>query len=391
MATPKPKTDVYQEVTDAIVASLAAGSAPWRKPWRSMGSPRNGATGREHRGVNVLLLTIAGEAGGYNSNNWVTFNQAMNLGGFTYEKTQEGGRGVWMYDWRAGSGFHPAVETVDENGKAVRERGELLTIAASTPDTIIDSNGVAHPLDKCMAPKYGVNKGEKGTHIIFWKLNEYAKKDATGAYVRNSDGTLAMDKVPMVRFYSVFNVDQCTFPPAVAARFEWADAGVPPEDYTDVSNTAAAEAFADYLGRENIAYSEHGDRAYYSPKDDAIVLPQRVAFLDDDHYCATRFHEAVHSTGHPHRQNRFEVGAAPSRESYSFEELVAEIGASMCCAATGVNMTDDLIENAASYCRMWATYIKSDPRAIVRAASQAQKATETVLGIVHDEGGDSDA
>ena len=54
--------DLYQEVTDRIVAMIEAGAAPWRKPWttpRLPGVPAlpvNAATGQLYHGINVLLL-----------------------------------------------------------------------------------------------------------------------------------------------------------------------------------------------------------------------------------------------------------------------------------------------------------------------------------------------
>ena len=33
MTQPKPRKDIYQEVTDAIVAHLEAGTPPWERDW----------------------------------------------------------------------------------------------------------------------------------------------------------------------------------------------------------------------------------------------------------------------------------------------------------------------------------------------------------------------
>jgi len=73
--------DVYQEITDKIIAQLETGVAPWAKPWDAkdagFGMPRNYATGRAYRGVNVLLLWAAG----YPDQRWLTYNQAQAAGG----------------------------------------------------------------------------------------------------------------------------------------------------------------------------------------------------------------------------------------------------------------------------------------------------------------------
>ena len=76
--------DIYQEVTDSILASLEAGTAPWVRPWSSVqgGSyvPTNAATGRRYRGINVPILWATAEQMGYASNDWMTFQQAKTKG-----------------------------------------------------------------------------------------------------------------------------------------------------------------------------------------------------------------------------------------------------------------------------------------------------------------------
>lgn len=90
MAKPKsktaPKVDLYQQVTDKIIAALEAGVRPWTQSWSNDPSAVAGGlplrvTGQAYSGINVVLLWIAGEAAGYKSNIWMTFNQAKKLGG----------------------------------------------------------------------------------------------------------------------------------------------------------------------------------------------------------------------------------------------------------------------------------------------------------------------
>lgn len=73
----KQQRDIYQEITDKIVAALEKGVAPWVKPWASCGAPRNAVTGREYSGINLLLLGMAP----YSSPLWLTYNQAKAVGG----------------------------------------------------------------------------------------------------------------------------------------------------------------------------------------------------------------------------------------------------------------------------------------------------------------------
>jgi len=76
--------DLYQTVTDQIVAMLEAGVVPWRSPIlgrNSAGHPKNLNTGKPYRGVNVFLLAFTSFAKGYGSSYWLTFNQAKERGG----------------------------------------------------------------------------------------------------------------------------------------------------------------------------------------------------------------------------------------------------------------------------------------------------------------------
>jgi antirestriction protein ArdC len=75
-----PSRDLYQAVTDRIVQALEAGTKPWRKTWAGGGLQLR-STGAEYRGINQLLLTLTAAEAGYSSPYWVTFKQALELGG----------------------------------------------------------------------------------------------------------------------------------------------------------------------------------------------------------------------------------------------------------------------------------------------------------------------
>ncbi len=69
--------DIYQEITDQIIAALEQGAAPWVKPWSTAGMPRNAVSGREYSGINTILLAMSP----YGSPLWVTYKQAEAVGG----------------------------------------------------------------------------------------------------------------------------------------------------------------------------------------------------------------------------------------------------------------------------------------------------------------------
>ena len=75
--------DLYQSVTDQIIAALEAGTQPWVCPWQAGAgdlAPSNLASGRPYRGINVLLLNLRAMSCGYGVNRWMTFQQACSLG-----------------------------------------------------------------------------------------------------------------------------------------------------------------------------------------------------------------------------------------------------------------------------------------------------------------------
>jgi antirestriction protein ArdC len=84
----RPRTDsrpLYDRVTDAIIADLDRGVRPWAKPWSVNASGAVSRplrhSGEPYRGINVLLLWSEAAANGFSSPIWMTFRQALALGG----------------------------------------------------------------------------------------------------------------------------------------------------------------------------------------------------------------------------------------------------------------------------------------------------------------------
>jgi antirestriction protein ArdC len=71
-------------------------------------------------------------------------------------------------------------------------------------------------------------------------------------------------------------------------------------------------------------------------------------------------------------------------ESYSKEELIAEMGAAMLVGIAGISQTT--LSNSAAYLQTWIKRLKSDSRLIISAASHAQKAADYILGKTQTEG-----
>jgi antirestriction protein ArdC len=110
-------------------------------------------------------------------------------------------------------------------------------------------------------------------------------------------------------------------------------------------------------------------------------MPEMQAFTDSEEYYSTLFHEMAHSTGHKSRLNRDNIHTVfnGSVEEYSKEELIAEIGAAILMAETGIEK-NRTIENSAAYLKNWLMKLESDPKFIIQASSKAQKAVDHILG-----------
>lgn len=191
-----------------------------------------------------------------------------------------------------------------------------------------------------------VQKGEKGTRIIFWK---FIKKMEDGEKVI----------IPLLRYYTVFNMHQTDLDEDM--QFE-------PSSHTIID---------DYMKREGVSLLPTIGRAYYRPSSDCIHLPKDEDFINDDHRLSTLFHEAIHSTGHKSRLNRLSNDTYHNKTEYSKEELIAEFGSAMLCALTGT-ATNEIIDNSVAYIQSWSKVIKDNPDWIYRACQDAQKALDYI-------------
>jgi antirestriction protein ArdC len=109
-------------------------------------------------------------------------------------------------------------------------------------------------------------------------------------------------------------------------------------------------------------------------------MPSKNLFGTAEEYYSTLFHELTHSTGHCSRVGREGIEQLNTfgSESYSKEELIAEMGAAMLCGVTGI--APSTIPNSAAYLQSWINRLRGDSKLLVSAASQAQKASDFIRG-----------
>lgn len=207
-----------------------------------------------------------------------------------------------------------------------------------------------------------IKKGEKGTMIVFWKIQE-DKKEPDPAKKKNK---------AILRYYYVWNLEQVeNIPESKIPKKEV----MPKLTFSPIEH--CEKILSDMPIPKNII--KHGYQyASYSPYYDKITMPNKESFQTEEYYYATLFHELSHATGHENRCNRKDAfGSYFGREKYSKEELVAEIASCYLCHTAGIE--NKTIDNSAAYLGAWLKVLKSDPRLIVWAASAAEKATNYIL------------
>lgn len=218
---------------------------------------------------------------------------------------------------------------------------------------------------------YGVNKGVKAHTVIYFTMIK----------VKDKDDPDKDKRIPILKWFKVFGRSQTNIPapPPVV---------IPPEDMPEFTErqTEIKNQILAWMEVEGITFGEGGTRAYYRYSADHIQMPDEVAFPSGYSYMPTLLHESVHATGHAKRLCR-KMGSFFGSDDYAFEELVAEMGASLLCRHFNILPTDALedgLENQLAYLATWCQKIESNPKLLISAGSKAQRAMDYILGTTFD-------
>lgn len=215
-----------------------------------------------------------------------------------------------------------------------------------------------------------VMPGEKSTSVVFWKRWAPGSRETEEV----DDGVVPRRQVPLLRYFNVFNAEQCE------------GLGLPELYRPDPPEDSQRNERADLMIRtmpDPPKIVENGRAAWYSPSEDIMSVPPLARFRSVDAFYATLFHELGHATGSERRLHRpgvtgeFKFGSG----EYSKEELVAELTSAFCCAVLGLD--NSLVQDAASYLNGWLSILKADPKAMVIAAAQAQRAADYIRGVMY--------
>lgn len=138
----------------------------------------------------------------------------------------------------------------------------------------------------------------------------------------------------------------------------------------------AEEVIANMPKRPEIMYG--GGQPRYNIVEDKVYVPVLERFESSGEYYSALFHELTHSSGHANRLARDMKAHSFGDNAYSREELVAEMGAAFLCSHCGIENT---IQNSAAYLQGWIKALKGDNKLAIKAAADAQKAANFILGV----------
>lgn len=198
--------------------------------------------------------------------------------------------------------------------------------------------------------------------VVFWKMQVIQEE--------KENGEIEEKQIPFLRYYRVFHISQID--------------GIEPLPKPEIPQVEGIKAgdqlIEEYASREKIQIKETiSNEAFYNPRKDMIVIPQKGQFQKINEFYSTIFHEMVHSTGHSTRLNRDSMGKASfGTNLYSREELVAETGSAMLMNIIGIE-TPGTFNNSAAYIQSWITHLQQDEKLIVTASSKAEKAVRYIL------------
>lgn len=271
----------------------------------------------------------------------------------------EQGQRTWMPRWQGDHQAGPISRPLRQNGTPYKGMNVILLWAECM------EKGYKAPIWMTykQAQEIGANvrKGEKGSLVVY--ANTLNKTET------NDKGEDVEQKIPYMKGYTVFNVEQVE--------------GLPAHYYAIPANPLPVEQRidgADRFIKATAADIRHGGgEAYYSPLHDFVQMPNFETFRDREGYYATLLHELTHWTKHKDRLDRDFGKKKFGDEGYAREELVAELGAAFLCADLGI--TPKVRQDHVAYIESWLKILKEDKRAIFSAAAHAQRAADYLSGL----------
>ena len=315
---PSAADKALERFTELMIEKIQTLQGDWKKPWFTPGAtqPPQNLSGRHYNGGNSLMLMLQAEKMGYDIPVWGTFDRITNL---NYVK--------------------------DKNGNVFQAR---------------DKHGNKLPM-------VTVNKGEKSFPVFlttFTVMNPETKERIPYDDYRNlSKEDQAKYKVyPKLQVFNVFNVAAQTnlelTRPEMYEKLK-AQAAGHMQQQGDLKSHPAIDLMID----ENLFFCPinqvKGDKAYYSPTNDHIVVPKREQFVDGETFATNTLHECAHATGADSRLARHLGGNPFGSPEYAREELIAELSAAVISSQYG--MSKHIKNDSAQYLKSWLGSLQQGP------------------------------
>jgi antirestriction protein ArdC len=276
----------------------------------------------------------------------------------------EQGTRSWIKPWATAAGHSTTIRPLRHDGTPYRGINILILWSETTECGYTSPIWMTYRQAQTLGGQ--VRKGERGTTIVYAKTIERTEDDPT-------TGEETIERFPLLRAYTVFNVDQIDGVIATSP--------IQPATIDEPGSTRIDRADA-FIATTGATIVHKGNRACYIPSRDIIEMPPYRQFIDTptssaaEAYYTTLLHELVHYTSAPKRCNR-DLGKRFGDNAYAREELVAEIGAAFLCADLSIALEPR--PDHAAYLSSWLTVLKSDKRAIFTAAALAQKAVDWLV------------
>lgn len=282
----------------------------------------------------------------------------------------EQGTAPWRKEWAAtGSGHH--LNLISGH----RYSGSNVCLLAL--QQIIRGSALPYWVGRTQAKAAGwcPKKGSKGAYIIRPQLNKYEQTDDNGRPVLDNNGQ------PLVNAWTSFK-PVCVFNAAdlqgdgleeAIAKMQGIDTAKP--QHERIQN---AESI---LSSWEVDVTFGGNRAFYSPANDRIAVPNLQDFSNPESFYATWAHECIHSTGHKDRLGR-DLYNQFGTPGYAREELVAELGAVMLCDRLEISSN---FTNHAAYLEHWISMLKESPKILYKILSESRKAADLICPEVREE------
>lgn len=334
--------DLYAEMMIDKIENTA--KTEWKKPWFTEGQlawPK-ALYGKKYHGMNALMLTMHCEKEGYKIPVFATRDRIFSM---NFQNDANGQR----------------VPAVDKDGNKLPFL-HIIKGEHSFPVFLSQVN----ILKKKEYPSQPNSERERIRWADYVKLSPEEQKNYDVYYNR--------------RVHYVFNVDQTNMKEARPELYQkLMDENVPKK--FEIEGPVFSFEPLDIMVAEKFWICDiepsYGDSAYYSPREDKIVIPTKEQFAESgkpETYYGTMLHEMIHSTGAAHQLDRLKPST--DRDAYAREELVAELGSAITCQRYG--FAKFMKEDTIPYVQSWLGALHEKPDFIRTVLKDIKMATSIV-------------